>query len=78
LLHPLIVFATCLLWRQSDDRFGPESLVLVLIAALPSASNVQMLAERYRANIEPIALIIFYSTALAFFSFMFLAWGLQH
>lgn len=43
--------------------------VLVLLAALPSASNVAMLAERFGADNGRIARIILWSTVLAFFSF---------
>ena len=43
--------------------------VLVLVAALPSASNVAMLAERFGADSGRIARIILLSTVLAFFSF---------
>ena len=43
--------------------------VLVLVAALPSASNVALLAERFGADNGRIARIILLSTVLAFFSF---------
>jgi len=43
--------------------------VLVLVAALPSASNVSLLAERFGADNGRIARIIMLSTVLAFFSF---------
>jgi malonate transporter len=43
--------------------------VLVLLAALPSASNVSLLAERFGADNGRIARIILVSTAAAFFSF---------
>jgi len=49
------------------DRFALS--VVVLVAALPSASNVAMLAERFGADNGRIARIILLSTALAFFSF---------
>ena len=42
---------------------------LVLVAALPSASNVSLLAERFEAHGGRVARIILVSTALAFFSF---------
>jgi hypothetical protein len=48
--------------------------VLTLAAALPSASNVSLLAERYGADNGRIARIIMSSTALAFVSFTLLAW----
>ena len=43
--------------------------VLVLVAALPSASNVVMLAERFGADNGRIARIILLSTSLAFVTF---------
>ncbi len=42
---------------------------LVLTAALPSASNVSLLAERFEAHGGRVARIILVSTALAFVSF---------
>jgi malonate transporter len=41
----------------------------VLLAALPSASNVTMLAERYGADSGRIARIVLISTALSFLTF---------
>ncbi len=49
------------------DRFALT--VIVLVAALPSASNVAMLAERFDADNGRIARIILLSTVLAFFTF---------
>ena len=49
------------------DRFALT--VVVLVAALPSASNVAILAERFGADDGRIARIILLSTVLAFFSF---------
>jgi malonate transporter len=43
--------------------------VLVLVACLPSASNVAMLAERFGADTGRVARIILLSTALSFLSF---------
>ena len=49
---------------------GREALVaIVLVAALPSASNVSMLAERYGADNGRIARIILWTTVAAFFTF---------
>jgi len=45
--------------------------VMVLIAALPSASNVSLLAERFGADNGRIARIILVSTAAAFLTFSF-------
>jgi predicted permease len=69
-LHPLLV----LLVGSSAISLGvPLSrfnlTVIVLVAALPSASNVSLLAERFGANNGRIARIILVSTALAFFTF---------
>jgi malonate transporter and related proteins len=49
-------------------------MVLTLVAALPSASNVSVLAERYGADNGRVARIIMASTVLAFLSFSALAW----
>ena len=48
--------------------------VLTLAAALPSASNVSLLAERYGADNGRIARIIMASTVLAFVTFSAGAW----
>jgi malonate transporter len=49
---------------------APSSLtVLVLVACLPSASNVAMLAERFGADTGRVARIILVSTALSFLTF---------
>jgi malonate transporter and related proteins len=70
LLHPLLV----LLVGVSAVRLGVPLdkfalTVLVLLAALPSASNVSLLAERFGADNGRIARIILVSTAAAFFTF---------
>ena len=70
LLHPLLVFlvgATAMQMGVPLDRFA--FMVLVLLAALPSASNVSLLAERFGADNGRIARIILVSTAAAFFTF---------
>jgi predicted permease len=75
-LHPLLV----LLIGGSMIHLGfpmPRFslVVLVLVAALPSASNVSLLAERYGADNGRVARIILVSTAAAFFTFsMAVAW----
>ena len=51
--------------------------VLVLAAALPSASSVSLLAERFGADNGRVARIIVTSTVLAFVTFTLLAWGAQ-
>ena len=70
LIHPLLVLAVGLLAQAMDVPLADSTLtVMVLVAALPSASNVSMLAERFGANNGRIASIILVSTALAFFTF---------
>ena len=49
------------------ERFSPT--VMLRLAALPSASNVSLLAERFDANNGRVARITLLSTVLAFFSF---------
>ena len=75
LLHPALVF---LLGAASIALGAPlnkfQLLVLTLAAALPSASNVSLLAERYGADNGRVARIILASTAAAFVSFTGLAW----
>jgi predicted permease len=49
------------------DRF--TLMVVVLVAALPSASNVALLSERFAADTGRIARIILVTTFAAFFTF---------
>ena len=74
-LHPLLVGAVGLGAIALGLPLARSALVVVvLVAALPSASNVAMLAERYGADNGRIARIIMSSTVLAFVSFSALAW----
>jgi malonate transporter len=67
LLHPVLVFAVGTLAIRLGAPLDHFTLtVLVLVAALPSASNVSVLAERFGADNGRIARIILTSTALAF------------
>ena len=69
-IHPLVVLAVGTGAVQLGVPLDPFALtVMVLIAALPSASNVSLLAERYGADNGRIARIILVSTVLAFFTF---------
>jgi hypothetical protein len=62
--------------RSLGAGLSPFQLtVLTLAAALPSASNVSLLAERYGADNGRVARIIMASTGLAFVSFTLLAWA---
>ena len=56
-------------------RSAFEAAVLTLAAALPSASSVSLLAERFGADNGRIARIILSSTAAAFVTFSLLAWA---
>ncbi len=70
ILSPLIVFAlgSGAIWLGVPlDRYS--FTVMVLVAALPSASSVPMLAEKYGADSGRIAQITLASTALSFFTF---------
>ncbi len=74
-LHPLLVLALAAAARQLGAPLsGFHVMVLTLAAALPSASNVSLLAERYGADNGRIARIIMSSTVLAFVSFPLAAW----
>ncbi len=69
-LHPVLVGLVGLGAIQLGVPLQPLALtVIVLVAALPSASNVSLLAERFGANNGRIARIILLSTVLAFFTF---------
>ncbi|MEK8053254.1 AEC family transporter [Ideonella sp. DXS22W] len=75
LLHPLLVWGACTLAVQLGAPLTTyQTTALTLAAALPSASNVALLAERFGADTGRIARIILASTALAFGSFTGLAW----
>lgn len=74
-LHPLLVFTLGLAVHALGLPLTTTQLVaLTLAAALPSASNVSLLAERFGADNGRIARIIMTSTTLAFVSFSALAW----
>jgi predicted permease len=69
-LHPLLVLAVGLAVISMGIPIDVFALkVMVLVAALPSASNVSMLAERFDADNGRIARIILVSTAAAFLTF---------
>lgn len=76
LLHPLLIV---LLGGAARHLGAPLSsfqlTVLTLAAALPSASNVSLLAERYGADNGRVARIIMSSTVMAFATFTLLAWA---
>ena len=70
IVHPLLIFTLGRLLIETGMKLDLNSLkIMVLIAALPSASNVVMLSQRYGADNERIAKIILITTAVAFLSF---------
>jgi malonate transporter len=70
LLHPLLVLLVGTVAVKLGVVLRPFTLtVLVLVAALPSASNVSLLAERFGADNGRIARIILVTTAAAFLTF---------
>ena len=70
IIHPLLVWGVGLAAIALGMPLQHETLVvLVLLAAMPSASNVSLLTERYGAHSGRIARIILVSTALAFLTF---------
>ena len=74
-MHPLLVFLLAAGARQLGATLSVFQITaLTLAAALPSASSVSLLAERYGADNGRIARIIMTSTVLAFVSFSALAW----
>ena len=70
LLHPLLVLLVGVAAISLGVPLNKFALtVIVLVAALPSASNVAMLAERYDADDGRIARIILLTTAASFVTF---------
>ncbi|MBC7603232.1 MAG: AEC family transporter [Ramlibacter sp.] len=70
LVHPLLVLVVGVAAIAAGlplDKFAAS--VMVLVAALPSASNVSLLAERFNADTGRIARIILLTTAAAFVTF---------
>ena len=69
-LHPVLVGAVGLGAMALGVPLQRSALVvIVLVAALPSASNVALLTERFGAHGGRVARIILVSTALAFITF---------
>ena len=68
--HPVLMWLACQLAVVLGMALSAQSMVaLVLVAALPSASNVSLLTERFGAHGGRVARIILVSTALAFVTF---------
>jgi predicted permease len=74
LLHPTLVFALAIAARAAGAPLSDlQVMAITLTAALPSAANVAMLAERFGADNGRIARIILTSTVLSFVTFTALA-----
>lgn len=70
IVHPLLVWLACQAAMAAGWVMAPLVVTtLVLVAALPSASNVSLLTERFGAHGGRVARIILVSTALAFLTF---------
>lgn len=70
LVHPLLVYGAARVALALGAPLDPfTARVLVLVAALPSASNVPMLAERCGADSGRLAQAVLLSTVAAFGSF---------
>ena len=70
IVHPLLVLGGGLLAQAAGLPLDPFALTcIVLVAALPSASNVSLLAERFGADNGRIARIILVTTVAAFLTF---------
>jgi predicted permease len=68
--HPLLVLGLGTTARRFGLPVDGFTLtVMTLVAALPSASNVSLLAERFGADTGRIARIILLTTAAAFLTF---------
>jgi predicted permease len=69
-LHPVLVLLAGSIAIQQGLALSHFALtVIVLVAALPSASNVSLLAEKFGADNGRIARIILVSTAVSFVTF---------
>ncbi len=70
IVHPALVLGIGKLAQAAGVPLSGFALsVLVLIAALPSASSIPMLAERYSADVGRVARIVLFATAVSFVTF---------
>jgi malonate transporter and related proteins len=77
LVHPALVYAVGWGLQQAGMLLTPSGLLaMIMAAALPSASNVSMLAEREGANTALVARVILWTTALALLTVTWWAHGL--
>jgi malonate transporter and related proteins len=77
IVHPALVwFAGLALQQAGWDLSTPGLITLVMAAALPSASNVLLLAERRGAQSVWVGRLIFWTTAISMCSMMWWYYGL--
>jgi malonate transporter and related proteins len=70
IVHPALVLAVGKLLQAAGVPLSGFALtVLVLVASLPSASSIPMLAERYGVEVGRIARIVLFATAVSFVTF---------
>lgn len=70
IVHPLLVLGVGYGYMQMGFDLSAQALtVLVLVAALPSASSITVLAEKFEADSRRIAQIVLFSTVIAFITF---------
>lgn len=74
-VHPALIFALAAGAHALGAALTVAQITaLTLVAALPSASNVALLTERFGANTGRVARMILVSTVGAFITFSLLAW----
>ena len=73
--HPAFVYACGLIVRALGVELDAPSLAaLTLVAALPPAINITMLAERFGADAERIARVVMVATVLSFLTITAAVW----
>jgi predicted permease len=78
LLHPALVLAAGWALGQAGLHLPPSGwLTIILAAALPSASNVSMLAEREGADTGLVARVVLWTTACALLTLTLWSSGLM-
>lgn len=78
MVHPALVALVVAGVSTLGVNIDPSSaLAMMLVASLPSASNVTFLAERMGGDATWVARIIMWSTVWAFFTFVAWSWLLQ-
>ena len=74
-VHPLLILGVAQAAKALGVEFDAQILLaLVLVAALPGASNVSMMAENYSVDSGRIATITLLSTSLSFVTFAAAVW----